>query len=360
MAFSARASPTLQVVFGALGFRDIDIGADIALELTGPVEAGNALAAQPAQAQLRMVHPHDPLETVASGEGALVSVVEDAAIVRMQQAAPGVGDGVVGLDPEEGPETSVYEGDAGVLVAHPDQGGRAVGDGPEAGFRFLQAGLRLADVGDVEGHAHEADDLFAVPEAGSGEGLQPAVFAVVTQIPRLHGEGLAGGLAGEGLLQHPLLVVRMDDGAPVQQPRFLVGPSAVGDIGLVGEGAGPILPGHPDQHGGRVGDGAEPLLAFPDLGLGPGAFDLAPGSRGDILDQLHLLVRPVPDAGIVGVEKGAQTPAADQGRAHQRAGLQPLEQFGGSPGAGILADIGNADRPPGGEIGDQVGSEFLE
>ena len=61
----------------------------------------------------------------------------------------------------------------------------------------------------------------------------------------------------------------MDDVAPVEIDRFLIGDAEELDIGAVDEAALAIELRHPDRHRRRIGDQAEPLLtlAQPPLGV---------------------------------------------------------------------------------------------
>ena len=60
----------LQILLGALGVGDVEVGADIALERATCVEAGDALAAKPACAETRMLHLHGALVSVLRLHGA--------------------------------------------------------------------------------------------------------------------------------------------------------------------------------------------------------------------------------------------------------------------------------------------------
>ena len=90
----------------------------------------------------------------------------------------------------------------------------------------------------------------------------PAPFSVGAQIPRLQHERLQGRLTGNLLLEDARQIIWMQDLAPVENQRLLVAEPEKIQIGLVGEGARAIEPGHPDRHRGAVGDQAEALLAF--------------------------------------------------------------------------------------------------
>ena len=60
----------------------------------------------------------------------------------------------------------------------------------------------------------------------------------------------------------------MDHVAPVAGSRVLIAATMIGDIGLVDEGACPILLGHPDQDGSGIGDVAEPAFTLAQGRLG--------------------------------------------------------------------------------------------
>ena len=262
------------------------------------------------------------------------------------------------IDPVQADGRVVDEGDPPLGVGDDDALGQLAQNGVPFGRRRDEIGGGFPDVGHVEGDADEAEHFVVCAQAGPGKGLQPAVFTVVTQVAGFHGEGLARGFAVEGFLQHALVVIRMDDRAPVGQTRLFIGPAVVGDVGLVDEGAGAVLLGHPDQHRGRVGDGAETLLALAHLGLGAGAFDLGPGAQGDLLQQGGLRFGPMADGGVVGVEEGAQAAGPDHRRAHEGAGFQSFEHIQRVAGPLVLLHVGDMDQTALGQIGDQVGAEI--
>ena len=295
----------LEVFLGLLGVGDVEAGADITLEGAGRVEAWHALRAQPALAEGRMLDPHHGLELVPGIEGAEEGQGEDLDVIGVDEAYPAIVADLIRVDVEEGLVAFVGEDDAGAFVGHPDEGGRAVGNGAETGFGLGQQSLCLTCVGDVEGHADEADDLSAGAEARAGEGLDPAIFAVVVLVAGLKRERLTGSFAGDRLLHQAVLIVGMDVGAPVGGAHGLVVAAHEGDVGLVDEGALAILLGHPDQHRGGVGYSAETGLALGHFGLGARAFDLDPCPLGDVVDQAQFVCGPDARLDRRNVQEGA-------------------------------------------------------
>ena len=84
-----------------------------------------------------MIDPRQRLEPIPGLEGAHEGGGEDPLVVRMDQSPPTVGQMRVRLDAEEGAITPVGEHHLRGVVAHPDQGGRAVGDRAEAVLGFF-------------------------------------------------------------------------------------------------------------------------------------------------------------------------------------------------------------------------------
>jgi len=306
-----------------------------------------------------MLHPRQGLEPIPRFEGAHEGGRKDRFVVAMHQTAPAVGQMGLALDAEEGAVATIGEDQLGRVVAHPDQGRGAVGDGAEAVLGFLQPGLGRTGLGHVEGHADEADHLRAA-DARPRKRLQPAPLAVMSTIAGLQREGRARGLAGHGFAQDARLVVGMDRHAPVQVARRLIAGAIEIDVGLVDEAAAPVLARHPDQDGGGVGDDAEPLFALAGLVLGAGAFDLGPGAGGDLLDQADLRLGPGAGPRGVDIEEAAQSTVADQRRADQGAGLDGVEGVGEVGGAGVLANILDLDGAAVGQVCDQPLAEGVQ
>ena len=222
----------------------------------------------------------------------------------------------------------------------------------------LEVVLDPARVGHVESHADEADDLAARTEARTRKGLQPAVLPRAVAVARFKREGQFRGLSGKGLADQHILVVGVDVGAPVGgADAFVVAPH-VFDVGLVDEGAAPILLRHPDQDRCGVGDVAETGLAFQNLGLGSGAFDLRPGPVGDVLDQTDLCRRPEAGAGRVHMQEGTKQAGSDDGGRDEGGDLACREGLNGMGGARVFCDIVDDDRQPFGQLSVHLTAEL--
>ena len=482
----------LQVLFGALGLSDVEVGPDIALIFSCRVKARQAFAAQPALAQRRVDDTDQAFETITTLDRCGEGQTEWPGVIRMDQPPPALRHFGVGLDAEEDAVPAVGEAGVSLGVEHPDQGRGAVGDGakprlrlhqtvfgldpgglvpqgqhgadgtvvgpqyrpriadsqnlgsvgpmnapPSVGHRLapdygpgqrklfgriggavlgeqsvrFRIGVRrdvqardavmahcrivdeddlaarvghddpfrqlaedgvafggggfqleggFADVGNVKGHADKTDDIAGRAEPGPGEGFKPPIFSVVAQVSRLEGEGLAGRFPGRGFGENTFVIIRMHHGAPVGEPGLLIGPAIESDIGLVDEGAGAVLPGHPDGYGRGVGDRPEPLFALTHLARGAGALDLAPGPDRDFLKQFDFGLGPVPDGFVVRIQERPQASAADHRRPHQRADLQSVEDLQRVLGPGIILHVGYTDHAALGEVGDQVGPQVLK
>ncbi len=135
----------------------------------------------------------------------------------------------------------------------------------------LQVELRLLGQRDVGRNPDEPDQLPVRPEARLRHAAQPAIFAVMPQIPPLKREALARSLPGDALGDDALDILRMDLRTPVEAPRRIrIAARPAGEIGisLVDEIAHAIEPGHPHHRRRRIGDPPEPRLALAQRLLG--------------------------------------------------------------------------------------------
>ncbi len=156
----------------------------------------------------------------------------------------------------------IHEGDPALRVRDDDAFCQLAKDCRPLCRRCRQLGIGFAQVRNVESHAYEADHFAARADTGPGEGLQPSVPTVMTQVPGFQREGLARRFPRDRFGYQPGLVVGVDEAAPVRVAHRLVVAAHIGDIGLVDEDALAVLARDPDQNRGRVGDGSKTLFAL--------------------------------------------------------------------------------------------------
>ncbi len=207
-------------------------------------------------------------------------------------------------------------------------------DGGLVGLAPAQRLVRFPDLGEVDAGADEAGELAVGLPARHRRRVEPAILPVVAPQAEFLG---VGHLGGDAVMEVPgagRTVLRVQAVGPAGAELLLE--RAAGEVvpGLVEVDARPVGLDDPDQHRGRVGQVAEPLLGLPQLG------------RVRLQQSGHVVER--------GADLGEFVAARELRAGVELAGgegLRALGQRGGAPRDGAV------EIEPDQHAGEQAGAE---